>query len=182
MGIIAIPIDTIFKGEGKTIQNIECENLNPATHCLYSESKKLHYQFKISDKTDTERQEIEVVINVRSNVEPFSLLCYFTNDLQIPDESNFSLSELKILGYGMKIFNYGENENRKSNISIDFLRSKLFNLNEFESVPVPSERMENEDLNKRLSKYILKIQEKNTDIYSENFIRKIREMFNIQIM
>ncbi|PRT15099.1 hypothetical protein C6360_28650 [Bacillus wiedmannii] len=82
----------------------------------------------------------------------------------------------------MKIFNYEENENRKSNISIDFLRSKLFNLNEFESVPVPSERMEDEDLNKRLHKYLLKTQEKNTDIYSDIFIRKIREMFNIQIM
>lgn len=45
----------------------------------------------------------------------------------------------------MKIFNYEENENRKINISIDFLRSKLFNLNDFESVPVPSERMEDED-------------------------------------
>lgn len=55
MGIIAIPIYAIFKGEGKTIQNIECESLNPATHCLYNESKKLHYQFKISDKTHTER-------------------------------------------------------------------------------------------------------------------------------
>ncbi|PFI27105.1 hypothetical protein COI53_25775 [Bacillus thuringiensis] len=76
------------------------------------------------------------------------MLCYFTNDLQISDKSKFSLSELKILGYGMKIFNYKENENRKRNISIDFLRSKLFNLNEFESVPVPNERMEDEDLKK----------------------------------
>ena len=106
-------------------------------------------------------RDIEVQINVRSHEgrKTPKLEYLFKENLQVQDEEKFSLSELIKLDYGMKVLNYEKEENKESKIVLDYIRSNLFNMDEFRPAPTTT------DLNEELHKYITKAKEQNSDIY-----------------
>lgn len=175
---MAIPIYVVCKAKAKTITNIGCEvpkkegrlKLEGDVQCRYEKlGGVFHYYFKIHAETLYIEEEkfpfnngnIEVQVNVRSHEgrKTPKLEYLFKEDIKVEDEKKFSLKELSRLDYGIKIFNYDQEENKENTIALDYIRSNLFSMDEFKSVPTTS------DLNHELHEHIIQAKRKNADIY-----------------
>ncbi|WP_139488750.1 DUF2278 family protein [Brevibacillus dissolubilis] len=169
-----VPIYAVYKGKGSTISDIKCETirrrgqpLDDEIKCKYDRGLTPHYQFRISTGSNNPTEKIKVLINVRSTIEPYPLFCYFADDFKLPADSRFSLETLKALEYGVKVFDYGQKENVGSTIAIDYLRSHLFELDQFKPVVAPGEETTPEEvnLNEALHEYITEAKAKKGDVY-----------------
>ncbi|MBC2582672.1 DUF2278 family protein, partial [Clostridium sp. DJ247] len=174
---MGIPIYVVCKAKGSTITNIGCEipkkeGKQITASNIYCRYEKIggifHYYFKVKSETvyigdhqfQFDNRNIEVQINVRSHHgrKTPKLEYVFKENFQIRDESKFSFEELKKLDYGIKVLNF-EKENINRRISIDYVRSNLFDINEFREVPTTA------DLNEELHRYITKTIEQDADVY-----------------
>ena len=179
---MAIPVYSICKTKGSTINNISCETtdkkgqrLEKNIVCRVKDIKKgCHYHFKvkaenikIKDKVfKFEDREINVKISVmsrgnsKSKNEDIPLtLCIFKENLDISDNEKFSLEILTNLEYGIKVFDYEEDENKICKIGLDYIRSELFKMDDFDAFSNPN------DLNEMIHKYINECKEKDADLY-----------------
>lgn len=175
---MAIPIYAVCKAKAKTIVGIGCEipkkegrlKLEGDAQCRYEKlGGVFHYYFKIQaetlymneEKFNFNNSNIEIQVNVRSHEgrKTPKLEYLFKEDVRDKDEKKFSLKELSKLDYGIKIFNYEQEENKENPIALDYIRSNLFDMEEFKSVPTTS------DLNQELHEHIIEAKNKNADIY-----------------
>lgn len=173
-----IPIYVICKAKGSTITSVGCEIpkiegkqvLQGNIHCQFEKIGGIfHYHFRIKaenlyigpEKLYFHNRSIEIQVNVRSHEgrKTPKLEYLFKEDFRSQDAEKFSFDELQKLEYGIKIFNYEQEENKGNRIALDYIRSNLFSVNEFNSVPSTS------DLNKELHKYITEAKKQNADIY-----------------
>lgn len=177
-----IPVYSICKAKGSTINNISCETtdkkgqvLKENIVCRVKDIKKgCHYNFKIKAENikikDKEfkfkDREIKIKISIMSRGSAKSkqedikkTLCIFKDNFEIQGNEKFSLETLTNLDYGIKVFDYEKNENEISKIALDYIRSGLFQIDEFEKFSDVSE------LNEMIHKYIVRSKEKDADIY-----------------
>lgn len=175
--MVAIPIYVVCKARGSTITGIGCEVpkkegrliLDENICCRYEKiGGVFHYYFKVraetlylgDEKLNFDNSDIEVQINVRSHEgrKTPKLEYLFKENLQTLDEERFSISELISLDYGIKVLNYEEHK-KESKIVLDYIRSGLFNMNEFIQATTTT------DLNEEIHKYINEAKKQNLDIY-----------------
>lgn len=174
---MAIPIYVLCKAKGNSISDIGSEIpkreghqvLEGNIHCQYEKiGGVFHYHFKIDgenlymgkESLYFKDRKVEIQINVRSHEgrKTPKLEYLFIDNLKIKDEEKFSLKKLEQLDYGIKLLNCGE-ENKKEGMALDYIRSNLFNIGEFKSVPTTI------DLNEELHKYIMDAKEEDADLY-----------------
>jgi len=179
---MSIPVYSICKAKGTTIQNIRCETtdkkgqiLKENIVCRFKDLKKgCHYHFKVKAESikikekdfQFEDREIDIKINIMSRGNSKSkqenikkTLCILKEDFKIQINEKFSLEDLRNLDYGIKVFDYEEKENIKSKVAIDYIRSDLFAMDEFEMFS------DTNSLNEKIHKYILECKEKDGEIY-----------------
>ena len=175
---MGIPIYVVCKAKGSTITGVGCEvpkkegkqSLGENICCRYEKvGEVFHYYFKIradtlyleDERLHFDNSNIEVQINVRSHEgrKTPKLEYLFKENLQVRDEEKFSLSELTRLDYGVKVLNYEKKYNKESKIFLDYIRSDLFNMNEFIQASTTT------DLNEELHKHITEAKKQTSDIY-----------------
>lgn len=168
-------IYAVCKAKADTISRIGCEvprkeGRQVLEGNVFADYERLgetfHYYFKIKaedlyvedQKINFDGNNVEVQVNVRSHEgrKTPKLEYLFKEDIAVQNDNKFSLKKLSELDYGIKIFNFGQEENI---IALDYIRSNLFDMNEFKPVPTTS------DLNEELHEHILQAKNKNADIY-----------------
>jgi uncharacterized protein YukJ len=177
-----IPVYSICKAKGSTIDNINCETtdkkgqvLKDNIVCRFKDIKKgCHYHFKIkAEKVNIKNKEfkfedreinIKISIMSRGSAKPKGkninrTLCILKENLKVKDNEKFSLEALSNIDYGIKVFDYEEDENKNSEISLDYIRSNLFEMDEFKGFSDTSE------LNENIHKYITECRDEDADIY-----------------
>lgn len=176
--MVAIPIYVVCKARGNTITGIGCEVpkkegkqvLAENICCRYEKiGEVFHYYFKVraetiylgDEKLNFDNSDVEVQINVRSHEgrKTPKLEYLFKENLEVVNEERFSLSELISLDYGIKVLNCEKKPNKESRIVLDYIRSNLFNMDEFIQASTTT------DLNEELHKYINEAKKQSLDIY-----------------
>ncbi|MBV7276027.1 DUF2278 family protein [Clostridiaceae bacterium UIB06] len=172
---MAVSIYAICKARANTIFRIGCEVprkegkqiLKENVFSTYEKTGGIfHYHFRIqaenlyikNEKIHFYNNNVEVQVNVRSHEgrKTPKLEYLFKDNIKTENNKSFSLKKLSELDYGIKVFDLEERDNT---IALDYIKSNIFYMNEFKSVPTTS------DLNEDLHKYILQAKHKNADIY-----------------
>lgn len=174
-----IPVYSVCKAKASTINNISCETIDKKGQKLENNivcrfkniNKGCHYHFKIKSESirfkneefKFKDREINIKISIISKASIKTkkedipkTFCIFKDNLKIQNDENFSIKSLENLEYGIKLFDYEENENT---LRLDYIRSDLFKIDEFESFQDAT------DLNYKIHKYITESKEKDCDIY-----------------
>lgn len=134
-----MPIDKYGVLKGKAIDDINGQGSSP------------HFQVKVSDD-----DLFRIAINVKSQVEPSTLLYYVDEDFKHP-----ILKDLVDLSFG-----FHELKSQPGKIALDFIRGNLFNVTKMKLLPYNLPGPDN-DLNELLHKYIEKaISMENSEIYA----------------
>ena len=165
-----ISIYALLKAKGNTLNEIKCETAEPDGQTL-EDGRKCKFDersphFKFSVLNNVSNQEVQIVVNVRSEDKHTTnpnLLCYFNQNFK-----HEITNKLNKLSYGYHQFDFDHEKRKKSGIALDFYRMDLFDLNQirslFKEIPTTSVE-ENEDLNNDINKFLKKINENNADIY-----------------
>ncbi|WCK54970.1 DUF2278 family protein [Aneurinibacillus sp. Ricciae_BoGa-3] len=183
---MALPLYSVFRGNGATIDNIQCETpkkggnqtLSGGIVCKPDRKDTPHYRFTVKSASEDERG-IEVIINVRSGDKRKSfsrnLYCYFTENFDPLHAKNFSFEKLKQLPPGLTVLDFDLESRKKSGIALDYVRSNLFNISpahrldavfkELPTTQMNGKEEEVNDLNEFLHDQILKAKNGNADVY-----------------